>query len=193
MGDSYLWLGAASGSWNDASNWQDVTEGAPATVAPGVNDFVTIDAAAGGATTVITGTGASASLTLTGGTTLLDGQFSTGQLDLTGAGPSLDLDAGDTLSVSGALATVGYSGSPEINVDGGVLTVGGDVSFAGSLSVGLGGSMTVGGDIVGGANLSVYGGALTVEGAQNTGTINLSVSGGAVAQLAGGGMSAASM
>ena len=82
--DQYVWGSSIAGSWDVAGNWDDTTAGLdPASVAPGVHDLVAIDAAGGGATHVITGTGASASLTIAG-PTVLAGQFTTGSLGLNG-------------------------------------------------------------------------------------------------------------
>ena len=106
-GAEFAWASSVEGSWDVASNWNDVTAGQnPASVAPGPNDAVLVAAAGGGAVTIISGTGASSSLTLQGAT-LLDGQFATGTFSIAttpnvwdGAG-SLTLDAGDTLTVTG--------------------------------------------------------------------------------------------
>ena len=55
--DNYVWAGPIAGSWDVAGNWDDTTAGQnPASVAPGSNDNVTINAA-GSAVQVISGTG----------------------------------------------------------------------------------------------------------------------------------------
>jgi hypothetical protein len=77
--DAYVWSGGLSGAWGDAANWTDITTGAdPASAPPGATNAVTVNGSSGG-TTDITGTGASASLTLDNSTEL-DGQFTTGAL-----------------------------------------------------------------------------------------------------------------
>ena len=97
--DNVVWGSSVAGSWDAASNWDDTTAGQnPAAVVPGSHDVVTINAAGGGSTHVITGFGDAASLTING-PTLLAGQFTTGTLSLHG---SIVLDAGDSLGVSGA-------------------------------------------------------------------------------------------
>ena len=56
-GAQFVWAGPISGSWDVAGNWDDTTAGQnPASVAPGSNDNVTINAA-GSAVQVISGTG----------------------------------------------------------------------------------------------------------------------------------------
>ena len=132
-GDSYVWDGGVAGSWNLASNWDDLTLGQPALVAPGVNDAVTVDAAGGGAATVISGVGASASLTLNGDT-VLAGQFTTGAFSL-GANDTLTLGAGDTLSVGGAATlTAAAQGTQPVAMT--VSGIGSLLSVGGALTIG---------------------------------------------------------
>ena len=95
--DAYTW-NAVAGSWDSASNWIDTTTGSnPASVAPGPNDAVTIGSSGNVAYTV-TGTGTSASLSLSGSVTL-QGQFSTGTVSssgttsVNGSGLAIVLDA----------------------------------------------------------------------------------------------------
>ena len=144
-GDSYLWVGPVAGSWDVAGNWDDVTTGMnPAAVAPGVNDAVTINQAAAGATQVITGTGNSASLTINGAT-LLDGQFSTGALTVVNT--SLFLQAGNSLAVSGNVTANGIgkiSLTDATLTDTGVFTLNG-TSNTGTLTLSNGSSVRVGG------------------------------------------------
>src|SRR5580658_8723041 len=65
-GDSYVWSGPITGSWNVAANWTDVsTDQDPAPAPRGANDTVTINGVANG-TEVINGMGAAASLTANG-------------------------------------------------------------------------------------------------------------------------------
>ena len=133
--DSYLWAGPVAGSWDVKGNWDDATN--PAAVAPGANDAVTIDATPAGAAQVITGTGASASLTILGATDLM-GQFTTGALNFLAPYEPLYVGGGDSLSVSGAVASAGT-----IAVDGGSFTANGPVS-ADTLDVSNGGSVQIG-------------------------------------------------
>ena len=145
-GDNYIWVGPAADSWDVAANWDDTTTGMnPAAAVPGVNDSVTIDAAAAGAVQVITGTGASASLTILGPTDLA-GQFTTGALNFQvsdSIDQPLSLDAGDSLAVSGPVTSDGT-----IQVSGGSFMAGGAVS-AYNLDVTNGGSVQIGGTISG--------------------------------------------
>ncbi|MBV8913284.1 MAG: hypothetical protein JOZ05_09625 [Acetobacteraceae bacterium] len=107
--DAYVWAAAGSGVWGTAANWTDMTTASPAAVAPGVNDSVTLQPDAG--TTLVSGTGNAAKLTVTGaGTVALNGSFSTGGLQVGTApeGGSLGLAAGTTLSA--ATASIGGSG-----------------------------------------------------------------------------------
>src|SRR5579859_7808787 len=134
--DAYTWSGPVSGSWDAAGNWEDVTAGAnPAGVAPGSNDSVTVNALGSGETQVITGVGASASLTLNGGV-VLGGQFTAGSVSFlmnsstSYATGSLTLSAGETLSVASNFtlsATNPLRGAFDISVSGlgGKLSVGG--------------------------------------------------------------------
>src|SRR5262249_36474053 len=134
--DNYVWIGPITGSWDLAGNWKDTTAGLnPASVAPGSNDLVTINAAAGNTEQVITGTGASASLTINGGSTSLLGNFTTGALVDNGlltvnTGSEL-MVAGNatiksTLFVDGTLTTgsLNTTLSPSIGVISGTLTTG---------------------------------------------------------------------
>ncbi len=166
--DQYIWANAIAGSWDSASNWQDVTTGAnPASVAPGSNDAVTIGAASG-VVDVITGTGNSLSLTLSGSLDLA-GQFATGNLTLqrpsgSSPAPTLILKANDTLSVSGNVST---DSGATLNLSGGALTVGGNFSYSYNGSANInGGTLSIAG------NLTTYqtpfsvsgGGMLSVSG-----------------------------
>ena len=151
--DHYVWGSSIAGSWDVAGNWDDTTAGlGPASVAPGVHDLVAIDAAGGGATHVITGTGASASLTIAG-PTVLAGQFTTGSLGLNG---NTVVNAGDSLSVSG-----NATGSSTLTVDGGGLTIGGNDSL-GTLDISSGTVTTIGGNDSGSVNVS--GASLAITG-----------------------------
>ena len=168
-GAEFAWASSVEGSWDVASNWNDVTAGQnPASVAPGSNDAVLVAAAGGGAVTIISGTGASSSLTLQGAT-LLDGQFATGTFSIAttpnvwdGAG-SLTLDAGDTLTVTGD----------------------GSIAQHGQLTINSGGALTVDGNFNGGYNqLSLSGGSLTA-GSLTTSETFFNLSGGAALTVLG--------
>jgi hypothetical protein len=97
--NNYVWTAPVAGSWDLASNWEDMTAHQnPAHVAPGSQDDVTIDATDNGIVHVINGVGDSASLTIKG-TTDLAGNFTTGTLVLVGGG--LTVAGGDGLTVTG--------------------------------------------------------------------------------------------
>ena len=162
----------------------DTTTGQdPAPVAPGANDDVTIDAAAGGSTHVITGTGDSASLSITG-PTLLSGQFTTGTLDFDGStnptsNADLALNAGDTLTVAGN-ATVDDADYGGFDIGGGAVTIDGNLAFNAYSSVNEvsdGGVLSVGGSVTSSfPDVSISGttGA-RIQLASVSGAINLSV------------------
>jgi hypothetical protein len=57
-GDSYSWIGGTAGTWDNAANWEDLTTGTVAAVAPGINNDATI-----GAGVTVYGTGSAATLT----------------------------------------------------------------------------------------------------------------------------------
>jgi hypothetical protein len=184
LGDSYVWGAAAAGSWDLASNWIDTTTGQnPAPAAPGANDSVTIDAAAGGSTHVITGTGDSASLSITG-PTLLSGQFTTGMLDFDGStnltsNADLALNAGDTLTVAGN-ATVDEADFGGFDIGGGTVAIDGNLAFDAYSSVNEvsdGGVLSVAGSVTSsfpGVSISGTTGA-RIQLASVSGAIDLSV------------------
>ena len=69
MGDTFRWVGAVTGAWGTASNWEDTTTGQGATIAPGSLD----DAFVNGSLTqflTIAGPGSAASLVLAGNNAL---------------------------------------------------------------------------------------------------------------------------
>jgi len=202
-GDTYVWGGSIAGSWTLSSNWDDTTTNQnPAALAPGVANAVTIGAAANGQTTVITGNGYSASLTIDG-STLLGGQFETGSLTASGSATALDLNTGDTLTVSGAasieaatldggslevggaLSTNGYE---SIAIDnGGVLTAGSLSTSYASYLVGSDGILSIKGNVSDayGTSIDAQGGELAVLGTFTTNDSYIYASSGGVAQLAG--------
>ena len=114
MGDSFTWVGPATGGWATASNWNDVTAGQnPASAPPGAANDVTINAASGGVTQVITGVG-SADTASIHGDTLLSGQFALTALNLSGG--LLSLGAGDILAATGELDLTGVYGGYQASI-----------------------------------------------------------------------------
>jgi hypothetical protein len=140
--DAYLWTGVDGTNWGTAGNWTDATTGMTPAAPPGATNAVTVEGTPYG-TTDITGTGASASLTLNN-SVALGGQFTTGALVVEGSYATLSLDAADTLAVSGA-ATV--EADSAIDLAG----TGAGLSVAGTLTLGTAGSY-------GGGTVSVSGG-----------------------------------
>jgi hypothetical protein len=67
-GDSYSWIGGTAGTWGDAANWEDLTTGTVAEVAPGISNDVTI----GGAVT-LDGTGSAATLSILNADSIIGG------------------------------------------------------------------------------------------------------------------------
>jgi hypothetical protein len=65
-GDSYSWIGGSEGTWNAASNWEDLNTGQVAAVAPGIADSATINGP-----DMILGTASVGTLTVTGDTFVL--------------------------------------------------------------------------------------------------------------------------
>ena len=156
--DNYVWVGPIAGSWDVAGNWEDTTAGLdPATVAPGSNDSVTINAA-GSTVQVITGTGDSASLTINGATSLA-GDFTTGALAVNSA---LTVNTGDTLAVSGNATFDGLftldgtltagsltTDNGSFNITGGTLTAGSLTTEIGGFDLNAGATLAVTGDVSG--------------------------------------------
>ena len=127
--DAYAWTHGGSGAWGVASNWQDLTTRSAATIAPGINNFVTLTGLGGTAYQVVSGPGNAAGLTLAGNTTLRGavnvGTLVVGSTSVAGAlciaagtvvnagvatlldGPALINGAGATLNVAGALTLGG--------------------------------------------------------------------------------------
>jgi hypothetical protein len=182
--DQYLWGSGIAGSWDLASNWSNTTtDQDPASVAPGANDGVTIDAAAGGSTHVVTGTGDSASLSITG-PTLLSGQFATGTLNFNGsrnpdANADLAVNAGDTLTIAGN-ATVDEADYGGFDIGAGAVTIDGNLAFNAYSSVNEvsdGGVLSVGGSVTSslpGVSISGTAGA-RIQLASVSGALNLGV------------------
>jgi filamentous hemagglutinin len=156
--DQYLWTAAAGGNWNSAANWRDVTTGAaPAAIAPGQHDSVTIAAPGAGSFAVIAGPANAASLTLTGDIALA-GQFAIGALTVGSAAAAAAFDllpAGTMTAASLALAngSVALSGGALLAVAG-TITLGGGAAGIGlpvtALSATAGGTITAAGLTLGG-------------------------------------------
>jgi hypothetical protein len=114
-GDSYSWIGGTAGSWGTATNWEDLTAGTVAAVAPGIDNSVTI-----GNATLIEGDGTSASLPLAGGVGIT-GDQNTGTLTVPYNYPDPDtISAGATISaaaasINGSLVVAGSGASLAVN------------------------------------------------------------------------------
>jgi hypothetical protein len=192
--DAYQWVGPVAGFWNATANWDDTSTGQnPAAAAPGVNDTVTVAAAANSEAQVIDGAGNAYGLTLEG-ETLLQGKFKVvgtgadGGLTATSSASAV-LYAGSSIAVSGDATFNSYAGatlnggamtvtgtvyggygSPFVIENGGSLTAGQIVDYYSSYSVLAGGTVTDDGNVsdsgTGSAasSYSVNGGTFTVEG-----------------------------
>jgi len=138
--DQYIWVGQGSGLWNEDANWQDLTSGAdPAGIAPGVNDIVSINAAAG-SFTVVGGPANAASLSLTG-ELAFSGAYGLGSLDVGQVTSSnfvngtLDLLPGTSITATTASIS---AGAISVAGSGARLSIGGTLSLGGGISgVGL--------------------------------------------------------
>jgi hypothetical protein len=124
--DSYSWIGVLGGDWNDTANWQDVTAGqSPAAVAPGSLDVATISHG-GNASSLLTGDGSAASLTVQDAWTFAD-DLNLGTLAVA-PGACVSFDPGATVAAEsvadvGTIAATGddigllsVSGTAEIGV-----------------------------------------------------------------------------
>ncbi len=131
--DVYTWLPTTGGDWFNVQNWKDVTTGAsPASIAPGVNDLVTITGPTGSTYQVVNGPGNSASLTLLGNTTL-SGTFATGALlvGTAAASGALSLASGTVLRAGSATLLYG-----PMAVTGSQVTISGALTLGGTRSNG---------------------------------------------------------
>ena len=118
-GDDYVWIGPDTGSWDTASNWEDLTAGDdPALVPPGADDNVTITSPAG-QTLTITGTGSAAALALKG---------------------AIAIDA--DLTIGTLTNPAGPPGSPQITLDAGSIVNAGTATLN-DVSLALGASLDV--------------------------------------------------
>ena len=138
--DAYAWRVAGSGAWGDAANWTDTTTHAtPASIAPGVNDTVTLVGSTDGTYQQVTGPGNSASLTLLGSTSL-NGSFNTGAV-LVGtavAGGALNVASGAVLNAASATLLNGpltVSGTGTRLLVSGAVTVGGTRALTGGSAI----------------------------------------------------------
>jgi hypothetical protein len=191
--DIYDWIGSSGGSWQSASNWQDVTSGQdPATTVPGANNPVTISGPTGSIYEVISGGGAAASVALTGLVDLV-GAYNAGALNVgtVQAGTSLAsatlgdlvLGAGSSLQASGTLAvadgTLAVSGTGVGLSAGGAVTIGmlqGEYLSGGTgyfYFSGVAGALTAAGAarVAAAGNVTVGDGTLSATGAGTTVTI----------------------
>ena len=192
-GDNYVWIGPVEGSWDVAGNWEDTTAGQdPASVAPGSNDSVTINAA-GSTTQVITGTGDSASLTIDGATSLA-GDFTTGALAVNSA---LTVSTGDTLAVSGNATFDGLftldgtltagsltTDNGSFNITGGTLTAGSLTTEIGGFDLNAGATLSITGNVAGSGNQFVSDSTFTVGGTFTSANDYVQASSGSTVQLA---------
>ena len=97
-GDSFTWIGGASGSWNDASNWATGPDLTPATRIPGASDSVSISSA------TISGYGLCDTLTMVGVT--LVGDVQTGLLSSGNDGAPSNSTVSDGGSLKCSSATI---------------------------------------------------------------------------------------
>jgi hypothetical protein len=162
--DTYSWIAAGSGAWNQAENWRDVTTGAsPAAVAPGQNNLVGIIGASTGFS-VIGGNARAQSLGITGGVATT-GSISAQTLAIgfvsaplaSGTAGTLDILAGSAITAAGAAiadGAISVAGSNALLTIAGTLSLGGGASGVGLpvsvLSAGEGAMVTLGGLTMGG-------------------------------------------
>ncbi len=149
--DTLEWAIPGSGSWSRASNWNDLTTGAVATVAPGTENQVIVDGPTGGSVQSLGGPGTCSSLEFTGNT-LLNGAFAATTLTIGTASAAGTLDAIGADVLTATTATLAYG---ELSLTG----AGTDGVFAGTLTIGGIGTalLTVSG------TASVQAGALVLE------------------------------
>ena len=180
--DVYAWVGG--GSWGAAGDWMDVTTGAaPAGVAPGARDLVTITGPAGSFQT-IAGPGNAASLVLLGGTAL-SGAFNVGALTVGSGGVAGALSLGGGAAMAAGTALVA-DGSLQVAGPGTALTVSGGLRLGSIRSgpanvtpnlftVAAGGAAQVGG----GLDLSTSNGVADAVVVDSTSMLELGTAGGA--------------
>jgi len=180
--DAYNWTSTDGGNWDNAANWTDTTTGAaPAAIAPGVNDLVTLTGNTGTSYQVVAGPGDSAGLTLLGNTTL-SGAFNTGALRV-GAGT----DAGALYIAAGGMVAAGTAtlvGPVQVSGAGAKLTVSGALRLSGGsnypysepLAAAAGATIQAGSVVM--VSLAYGNDTITVD---STSTFEVGAAGGAVA------------
>ena len=149
MAHSFIWNGPISGVWSVNSNWNDLTLGIPAPVAPGALDFVSF-ASPAGLFQVISGTGAAASLALTGKNDVV-GSLAVGTLTVGTSLTAGTLRVNTGASMTAADVTIGQTSS--ITVVGGTLAISGSVADGPVMSA-ITGTLTVGGTLGAGVSAS---------------------------------------
>ncbi len=135
-----VWTGLSGAAWGAAGNWQDLTLGGPATIAPGSLDSVSI--VGGAMPLVVTGAGAAAAVA-TFRSVVLVGQFAAATLDVEG---TLMVAGGGSTLALGALGQAGAAVASSILVQSASLSVAGSASL-GTLAVGVGGRATFAGGL----------------------------------------------
>jgi len=180
--DAYNWTSTDGGNWGSAANWTDTTTGAaPAAIAPGINDLVTLTGRTGTSYQVVAGPGNSASLTLLGNTTLT-GAFNTGALRVgagTGAG-ALYIAAGGTVAASTAtlISPALVSGAGAKLTVSGALRLGGANNYSSRETLAAAAGATIQADSVVMLPLAYTNNTITVDAAS---TFEVGAAGGAVA------------
>src|SRR4051794_13716517 len=139
------WVTGRSGGWSVAANWTRAT-------LPDAIDDVLLSGPADGAYGIVSGTGASASLTVIGNT-VLAGSFTTGvlQVGTSATAGALDLSGGTTLSASSANLLYGplLASGPNTRLTvTGALTLGATVAATGGAVVQLGSVLLQTGSLV---------------------------------------------
>ncbi|GAC1341202.1 MAG: hypothetical protein NVSMB18_12780 [Acetobacteraceae bacterium] len=125
--DAFGWI-ATGGSWNAASNWQDLTALASGVAVPGSANSGTLNGPTGSATQTIVGPGAAASIKVLGNTTL-SGSFTAGLLAVGTASTAGGLKLGPDGILAVQAASIPYG---SLNLSG----VGAQLSVAGGMVLG---------------------------------------------------------
>jgi uncharacterized membrane protein len=133
--DQLQWIGGASGSWDTAANWLDITNNTHHV--PTATDAVTIDIP-GGATVASTSTDKALSIQVAAGNTLVLNRASltlgsgTSEVDGTLTVNSSTLTLGGALTVTGTTQFLNDTGNVFISLDGNTLTNRGTLTVGGS-------------------------------------------------------------
>ncbi len=131
-GDSYVWIGAADGTWAAPADWRDTTTGTSGISAPGSLDSVAINGGVGTAV-MVSGGGAAAALTVSN-VVSLEGNYQFGTLTIAG---SLDLGLLDNPALGHVnVGTVTLDGGADLTLQQTALTVAGATTLSGLLSLG---------------------------------------------------------